>query len=101
MLPGASLLSKYFNSSLVDFAKAAEPGHTFLEWKFNAVPRAFWDNASNRKRFIEWAEAELKISSKAEWYSISCEAIRKLGGAHYIHFHFNADFGLTSRSCHA
>jgi hypothetical protein len=67
--------SKY-NSSPFQLLSNVYPDFEWLPWKFANVPRGFWTDVNNQRKFINWAENELKINEKSDWYKISNRVIK-------------------------
>ncbi len=47
------------------------PDYKWMEWKFGQCPRGFWQVSNNRKRFLDWAAIELKVTQPSDWYKIT------------------------------
>jgi hypothetical protein len=69
---GESLLEKYKSSPLL-LLSTLFPEHEWLPWKFSVVPRNFWENSDNQRKFVEWAAKELKIKEMKDWYQIKAK----------------------------
>ena len=50
---GGSLLN-YYNDSIQLLLKENFNQYDWLEWKFDKVPRNFWKNKNNHKRYLQW-----------------------------------------------
>jgi hypothetical protein len=58
--------------SLFELLTSAYPEHEWLPWKFQQrVPRGFWENASNQRKFADWAATQFKIKEMSDWYNIT------------------------------
>jgi hypothetical protein len=66
--------------------RAIYPEHVWLEWQFTSVPRSFWNDVNNQKRFLEWASGELGVKSLSDWYKVKSAQIIKLGGSFQFFF---------------
>jgi hypothetical protein len=67
---GAILLQKY-GGSLPTMLSSVYEKYDWLPWKFGVTPRGFWEEKENCKKFLEWAEKELKINEKDGWYNVT------------------------------
>ena len=47
------------------------PDYEWLPWKFDTVPRNFWLDVNNQRKFLEWAGKELKIKDMSDWYNVT------------------------------
>jgi hypothetical protein len=77
---GGALLQNYFKGSIAAMVTAAYPEHKFLPWKFVRLEKRFWETAANRRRFLDWAAAELQVRQAEDWYSISTQQLWNVGG---------------------
>jgi hypothetical protein len=68
-----------------------EPSYDWLEWKFFDMSAGFWKSIKNQRRFLNWAEKELKITEPSGWLQISTDTLSKLGGTclSLLFFHCN------------
>jgi hypothetical protein len=57
------------------------PEHDWLPWKFHKqnVPKGFWDNPLNRRKFVECAATELNINEMSDWYNVTLNVIKIWG----------------------
>jgi hypothetical protein len=79
---GGGLLFHKFHDSISELLKHHYPGHLWLEWKFQSVPRSFWASQGNRRKFLDWVAKELNMHSYKEWYTVRPQQIIDLGGAY-------------------
>jgi hypothetical protein len=68
-LGGKTLYFKYNNMYLL--LSTVFPEYEWLPWKFTSLPPSFWDDHNNHKLFLNWAEKQLNINEKNDWYKIS------------------------------
>ena len=47
------------------------PDYEWLPWRFEHTPPNFWEDVNNQKKFMKWAEKQLKINEKSDWYNVS------------------------------
>jgi hypothetical protein len=69
---------------------ATYPHHTWYEWLFPVVPRSFWEDANNRRAFLEWFAREKGFTSLDDWYRVSTAEFKKYGGP-LCHFRLGFD----------
>lgn len=48
-----------------------------------------WENPENVTKFFKWAEKELGIQTKQDWYKVTCKELERLGGYALVQ-HFNS-----------
>jgi hypothetical protein len=80
---GSGLLRRYYNGSHIAALKSVFPEHNWLDWRFESVPRSWWNDISHQRQFFDWLGKEvLKIERMDEWYTkISAKELRANGGA--------------------
>jgi hypothetical protein len=57
------------------------PEYPWIMWLFEMVPRGFWDDESNHKKFLDWFGDKHNIDNASKWYSIKREQIDHCGGS--------------------
>jgi hypothetical protein len=57
------------------------PEHQWQMWKFSTVPKGFWKDKNNQKKFLEWLGGQLQFKHWEDWYSVTQSAIEQHGGA--------------------
>ena len=67
---GRGLLKKYKDSH-ISLLLAVFPELHLQIHKFSTVPRHYWDDADNRKKFLEVVAKKHNITSQDGWYSLS------------------------------
>lgn len=67
---GRYYLAVYQHNCVVSAVMEHFPRKHWLEWKFRRVPAGFWDQAENRRRYLEWFAKELRIRTKEDWFRI-------------------------------
>src|SRR5205823_3557128 len=63
---GAGLL-KPFGDSLLPLLKDYRPEYSWLEWRFQQVPKGFWDERTNRRRYLDWLGQQLGFQRREDW----------------------------------
>ena len=51
------LIGRYLSLLL----KTVYPNHNWLIWKFNYLPKGYWDNKDNEIEFMNWLGKKLEI----------------------------------------
>lgn len=90
---GASILVTHFRNSPTLALKAVYPEHTFLDWRFTRVGKAFWDDAKTHRSFFDWAAGQLGFDPNTDWdnwYSISRRQVYELGGDYLLVRHYGS-----------
>jgi len=58
------------HGTLVNILRFALPEFEWLEWKFSRVPRKYWQELNNRKKYLRWLGNELGFQNPEDWYRI-------------------------------
>jgi hypothetical protein len=77
---GVSLLSRH-GDSLIKLLSAIYNDHMWYPWLFRQLPAGYWENAENRKYYVEWLGKQLQIQDVSNWYEVLEEDIYRNGGA--------------------
>ena len=77
---GSPLLSTYKNS-ISTMVTSILPELGLLPWKFNNTPEKAWKDHKLQKTFLEWASKELNIQDIEDWYKVTVDDFKKIGGA--------------------
>ncbi|MCA9084824.1 MAG: hypothetical protein KDA81_12245 [Planctomycetaceae bacterium] len=78
---GAGLLNNQYDGQVQKAVREFMPDHPWLEWLFANVPRGFWNNVDNRRRFMQWMGEQLGFQQVEDWYRIRREDFERFGGA--------------------
>lgn len=70
---GGQKITKNYRNSLTATLTTLMPEHPWLVWKFDFVPRGFWQLLSNQRKFLDWLQKELKITHWEQWYNVSTD----------------------------
>jgi hypothetical protein len=87
-LGGLALIVNHYSGSLYALLAALYPDYKWLEWKFLVVPKGFWTDPGNRRRFMDWVADQEGIARPEDWYSVSSTSIKSRGGARLISNHY-------------
>ena len=66
------------NTSLYNVISSVYPEYEWLPWRFEKVPKHYWDSLENQRKFIEWAGKELQIKEMSDWYNVSNKVYKYL-----------------------
>ncbi len=56
------------------------PNIQWLPWKFDKVPRGFWNWRKNRRWYMSWLQEELKIKEPQDWYRVQARDVEQRYG---------------------
>ncbi len=84
---GGGLLSKFQNSPSA-VLKDVFPHYDWKEWLFGFAPQRFWQDPTNRRRYLDWLGQQLGFRRPEDWYHLSGEqVINHAGGGLLPHCH--------------
>ena len=66
---GAFLL--YYDSTISEAVKAYLPKRSWNEWQFGKTPKNFWDDRTNRVRYMKWLGKRLGCKKLDDWYGVT------------------------------
>jgi hypothetical protein len=68
---GANSILTNFDNSPFHCLSSVYPDYNWLPWKFTQVPKNYWENVNNQKKFIDWAATQLNIKEMSDWYKVT------------------------------
>jgi hypothetical protein len=71
---GSGLVTHKYNNSLSLLLSKLYPHYQWLPWKFKLVPRNFWNEDKNKKKFMDWAGKQLGVKEISDWEKVSVKA---------------------------
>lgn len=85
---GSNLLKKYYKDCPCLAVMDVYSEHKWYEWNFINVPKGFWDNLDNKKKYLEWLAAKLGYRNMKDWYTVG-----------YYEFYNNKGRWLVDKNC--
>jgi len=76
------LLAK-FDYSPVNLVTSVLASHKWQPWKFNAVPKGYWQDRNNLIQYLEWLGGELGFKTTEDWYKLSVADLRAKDGPYW------------------
>jgi len=77
---GGKEILEIFENSIAKSLAAAYPNYEWLNWKFNYMPRSWWDDEKNQRIFMDWMGRQLNFKKKDDWYKLSKTSVVHYGG---------------------
>jgi len=78
---GGTLLQRIYGSSTYVAMQDYQPRYEWIPWLFSKTPKGFWQEAENRKSYMEWLEGVLQIGREDDWYQVTNVSFQEHCGA--------------------
>jgi hypothetical protein len=72
-------IQNYCGGSFVKALKQSYSFHEWHEWRFAKVPKGFWKDHDNRKRYFDWVGQRLNVKTFDDWYGVTYDQVARLG----------------------
>ena len=69
------------------------PEYDWYIWKFQMTPMGFWNDDSNKIKYLKWFEMQMGIKKPEDWYSISINDLYDNYGRTLIVTYFSGSVG--------
>jgi hypothetical protein len=86
---GGEFNKHFFDMTISEIVISSYPELKWLPWRFEQVPRGYWDDINEQREFFDWVYDQLQFSSKDDWYNLSASDIIRLGGSSLLYYHYN------------
>ena len=74
----SSLIKNYYDYSLYLALKSIYPNYEWIPWKFHQIPKNYWSNIENQRKYFDWFENKMNFNDKSNWYSITIKEIKNM-----------------------
>jgi hypothetical protein len=58
-------------ADLIVALSAVYPERQWHPWHFAKVPKGFWNDQENRRKFFDWFAQEMGITQPSDWYKVT------------------------------
>jgi hypothetical protein len=65
-------------------SECVQTANSEYPWKFQRVPRGFWDQKINQRNFLDWLGNQLAFKTVQDFYKLSYHDIERHGGAQIL-----------------
>lgn len=79
---GAGLLDRF--GGLANAMVATFPDHVWQAWRFEAVPKGFWEEGRNRRDYLDWLGEGLDVARLEDWKKVTVGQIQERGGGELL-----------------
>lgn len=86
---GKKLIRNIYGGSLCTALLSVYPNHSWEEWRFDKVPKGYWNSVENQKKYVDWAAKQLSIASPDQWYARSAADLEPIYGSTVLAMHSN------------
>ncbi|MGH7962887.1 MAG: hypothetical protein ACRERD_13830 [Candidatus Binatia bacterium] len=80
---GAGLLANTGDSPVAAL-KEYRPQYEWLEWRFSGVPKGFWDDPANHRRYLDWLGKQLGFRRPEDWSQLTRNHLRQWHGSRLL-----------------
>jgi hypothetical protein len=94
---GRGLLLLYDNSILEILSSIYPEVGTIV--RYCEADRDYWNRVENRMEYLQWIAESFGIKFLEDWYEITAERIRKMGGKQLMDIHSNSIHKLLQSTC--
>eukprot|EP00026_Physarum_polycephalum_P004891 Phypoly_transcript_04915.p1 GENE.Phypoly_transcript_04915~~Phypoly_transcript_04915.p1 ORF type:complete len:380 (+),score=56.44 Phypoly_transcript_04915:692-1831(+) len=75
------LVLAYFKGSAQEAVMQTYPSFKWHRWLFGVLPQGYWQDATNREKFMIWLSNKLNYKNMSDWYKITVHNFVENGGA--------------------
>ncbi len=93
---GAFLL--HYDSTISAAVMACLPKRNWNEWQFGKTPKGFWNDQSNRHRYIKWLGKRLDYKKPDDWYGVTRQQFERNFGNQLMKY-YNGSPLAASMDC--
>ena len=94
---GGGLLANYYNDSPQQALHEYRPDVDWKPWLFQSVPQSFWQQADNRKQYMDWLANRLGYDLTTDWYSVHAADFYANGGGGLLTYYYGGSVGRALR----
>lgn len=82
---GSALFCEYYGGSPSAALQSVYPEHVWLLWKFQNLPKGYWEDLEHQQSFFRWLEKELGLRQLDDFYKLKAKDIEKYGLRTLLH----------------
>ena len=86
---GESFLETYYEGYHIKALESIFPEFQWQVWRYQVVPRGYWDKDDNIISYIQWLADKLNIREQDDWYLVTVDQIDFLNGSFVRRKHGN------------
>jgi hypothetical protein len=83
----SSLLQVEYRGSLTKALANIYPDYPWQIWRFEQVPKGFWNDMKNQRDFLNWFGKEMGILQQSDWYRIRVTDFAQRRGIDLLHMY--------------
>ena len=87
---GLGFLACNYGDSPIAAVREYKPDLAHCEWLFKSVPQGFWNDADNRRRYLEWLAEKLGFERLEDWYRITGRTLTENHGGRLLHGYYGS-----------
>jgi hypothetical protein len=94
---GVSMLILYYNKTVILALRDIFSKVEWYEWMFKRVPRDFWSNEENHRKYINWLEQKLSYKNIEDWYNINNTILSDNYGSGFLMQHNSSAIQIVKK----
>lgn len=77
---GGARLLRLYGDALLPLLQDYQPEYPWVEWRFQQVPKGFWERRTNRRRYLDWLGQQLGFQQPEDWYRLTTQQLGRWYG---------------------
>jgi hypothetical protein len=77
---GGSGMLDHYGGSLIRALAGVYPEYRWQTWRFNQVPRGYWDDITNQRKFFDSVAEKKGIKNLDDWQKVKVADLEEFGG---------------------
>lgn len=86
---GGGLLAGFYDDSVFAAVTDLLPDHEWYPWRFSRTPQGYWQDESNRRKYMKWLENELGLNNNDDWYRVTKQHFADNNGLGLLNNYYN------------
>ena len=81
IIDGSGLLINIIIIHYNQHLKSIYPNYEWIPWKFHQIPKNYWSNIENQRKYFDWLSNQINFKSNEDWYKLKREILIKYNGS--------------------
>lgn len=93
----ANFINRYYNGCLATALQQLYPEHPWDPFRFKVIPKNYWDNEDNQRKYFERIGKELGVTKLDDWYNVSQDVVRRNKGSFILNKYNGSVFAALQK----